>query len=641
MFIDSKCIVAVNQMKKIEKNLIIFLSLCTLNVCMISFCMEQKDKNKTGYKRKREGENSVITEEKARKKRKLTIGDTKVEEIKKKEPVECLFCYESISTQEEKKLRCQHIFHKICIQKYFQENDNRCPACRTSEFCSGCKKMFTQDDFIKDDLGFFRNVCKRPKREDILEKCEHEFHKNCLTDEYCKECPVPVCVQKMQEHRGIQEEPQQEAPTIESDSFIVTQYEDQVHVFNRSTNRPSPHVVTLKQANVESFDIYGDRFLLVEYPIDRHRKECEIFDLEDNNKKYTTFLQEKSILYMDILRNRFLVVLYPGDWYKKECDIFDLQKKVAYKKKVDFFGDTQSCYPFLDNFFIFVEDGYSQKFSIVALQGNANEISISYCSSCFFIVERSNEGKRSFYCLDRRTGISYPLTLKQKKVEETKLVDNTVFQVVYAADEANKTKEECDIFDLLEQKQYTIELRNEDNLSKADLITVFHNRFAMIVYTVGLWKNNDYLCDIFDLQEEKRYTKRGKFFCERGNAFWAIRNNRFFISTYYTDVANCYYVFDLQENKQYTGMILRQDCLGGSLYMRSYIKNNRFLVVVYDDEEEETFAIRCEVYDLHKEKQKQPIAHRTLYECDETTNWCITDDNKLMVDDVDGSIEIY
>jgi len=510
-------------MKKIQRIVIIFLSVYALNVCTPSFGMEQQDKNKTGHKRKRGTQR--VAEEEANKKRKLDIGDAKVERIKKKEPVECLFGCDVVPAEEEKKLRCQHIFHEKCIQKYFQENDNRCPVCRKTEFCWGCKKKFIQDDFIKDDQGVARNVRKRPRGDEILEKCEHEFHKDCLTDEYCKECPVPVCVQKVQEHRENDEGEQQGNSTVTSESFSITLYENhQADVFLRNPRR-SYHFTISLLPNIDDFDIYRDRFFIVEYKGGSNIKECDIFDFH-TYERYTKLLQNKSIESLDVCADRFFIVEYEGDGIKKEVDIFDLQEDTRYTKKVQ----------------------------------NKNLEFLDVRADRFLIVEYEGDGiKKEVDIFDLQKDMQYTKQVQNKTVASLDVRANRFLLVEYEADSNIK---ECDIFDLPGNKSHTRRLQQKEVCD----LTILAGRFFIVEYK---FDGNSKECDIFDLQESKPYIKQLQ---NKAIKAWRTLIDRFFIVEYEGDGdTKDVDIFDLQKNKQYTKQVWNR-------HIHWQIKQERFLV---------------------------------------------------------------
>ena len=43
--------------------------------------------------------------------------------------MECSICYELIDTNNNQILKCNHVFHKECINKWLKKN-NKCPICR-------------------------------------------------------------------------------------------------------------------------------------------------------------------------------------------------------------------------------------------------------------------------------------------------------------------------------------------------------------------------------------------------------------------------------------------------------------------------------------------------------------------------------
>lgn len=59
------------------------------------------------------------------------IEDTSnfIEEIETPEEAQCPVCLENIQSNAVKLLHCEHIFHKNCIERWFQ-NHTTCPVCR-------------------------------------------------------------------------------------------------------------------------------------------------------------------------------------------------------------------------------------------------------------------------------------------------------------------------------------------------------------------------------------------------------------------------------------------------------------------------------------------------------------------------------
>jgi len=342
--------------KNLKKFFVVFFSVYALNMCISSFGMK-KDMNISGCKRKRDDKDANKGKQPKKVKKSLA------------EEEKCMICLDSLDTKESKKLRCQkHIFHEECISEHF-ENDNRCPICRKTEFCWYCRNVFTQDDLEKNEQDIFRNICRRP--QDILNKCEHEFHRNCLTEAIKRECPVPVCVrnraefmQQLADNDNEQEGPQgqQEVPLVRSDSFTITLYDDQVCVVNEYTNNTD--FLRLKQANVEHFAICSDRFLVVFYPSDGSSKECDIFDLQENIQ-YTKNLKQKGITFKLFLNDRFFLIQYQSDEDKREYHLFDLQENKSYECDFEH-NDEVVSYSVYENRFLTIED--SRNFHIFDLQ---------------------------------------------------------------------------------------------------------------------------------------------------------------------------------------------------------------------------------------------------------------------------------
>ena len=59
------------------------------------------------------------------------INTVEYKDLNTEETIECLICTESfIETDDIKKIKCNHLFHKCCIKKWLCEESNKCPVCR-------------------------------------------------------------------------------------------------------------------------------------------------------------------------------------------------------------------------------------------------------------------------------------------------------------------------------------------------------------------------------------------------------------------------------------------------------------------------------------------------------------------------------
>ena len=47
--------------------------------------------------------------------------------------MDCSICFDKITGEDQSVLKCDHTFHKECIDKWF-EKSHRCPLCRNSLF---------------------------------------------------------------------------------------------------------------------------------------------------------------------------------------------------------------------------------------------------------------------------------------------------------------------------------------------------------------------------------------------------------------------------------------------------------------------------------------------------------------------------
>ena len=49
----------------------------------------------------------------------------------KLKPIDCSICYTEITKKDRCELKCEHIFHRLCINKWSDSNlNNTCPMCR-------------------------------------------------------------------------------------------------------------------------------------------------------------------------------------------------------------------------------------------------------------------------------------------------------------------------------------------------------------------------------------------------------------------------------------------------------------------------------------------------------------------------------
>lgn len=55
---------------------------------------------------------------------------TQDEPNSKEERVECAVCLSPIEGDEIKELRCEHLFHKVCIERWVGYGGGTCPSCR-------------------------------------------------------------------------------------------------------------------------------------------------------------------------------------------------------------------------------------------------------------------------------------------------------------------------------------------------------------------------------------------------------------------------------------------------------------------------------------------------------------------------------
>ena len=74
--------------------------------------------------------------------------------------MDCSICFDKISDEEHSVLKCDHTFHKECIDKWF-EKSHRCPLCRNSLFNISCsdrqqnywERVTESDELIKAETN--------------------------------------------------------------------------------------------------------------------------------------------------------------------------------------------------------------------------------------------------------------------------------------------------------------------------------------------------------------------------------------------------------------------------------------------------------------------------------------------------------
>jgi hypothetical protein len=63
--------------------------------------------------------------------RRSKIKEIKYKKVKECTDIECSICLDTIKVGEfEKKLVCNHCFHKKCIDRWFKKDNDSCPMCR-------------------------------------------------------------------------------------------------------------------------------------------------------------------------------------------------------------------------------------------------------------------------------------------------------------------------------------------------------------------------------------------------------------------------------------------------------------------------------------------------------------------------------
>jgi len=72
--------------------------------------------------------------------------------------MDCPICLDEIKEEDKKIIKCSHVYHEKCIEKWFKRS-HKCPLCRDSKF-----NISTED--------YEKNYWERVKKTDELIKAE-------------------------------------------------------------------------------------------------------------------------------------------------------------------------------------------------------------------------------------------------------------------------------------------------------------------------------------------------------------------------------------------------------------------------------------------------------------------------------------
>jgi len=420
-------------------------------------------------------------------------------------------------------------------------------------------------------------------------------------------------------------------------------------------SREPARTVCLQNKTIERYNILEDRFLVVRYAFDGTRKECEIFDLQENKQwiqsrlpERTVSLQNKKVECLCVRANRFLIVDYKADGEERRgCEIFDLQEKYCMRPESDF---TFLSWRFVRNRLLIIEYACIKTKKIVCdifdlrknkthiRQLGPNEICSSwkFIQNRFLIAEYMSEGGRGCHVFDLLQDRQYTKPLKAKGVPYFKMCQKRFLIVRYMADEGDR--DECEIFDLKENRQCTGQI-----LQKTVRWRVRGDRFLIAEYL--LVEEAERECAIFDLEENRQYITR---LPSEKMEKWDILANRFFIVEHkYMDESEskreCI-LFDLQKGRRWTislyeeekeiecwdmvadrFLIIRYQSVRGcfifdkddSLCLSGFNYTKRFFVrLVQGDDRGE-----CEIFDVDAKKYFTiPLQQKTVKHCEVLDN---------------------
>ena len=100
---------------------------------------------------------------------------------------ECSICYENISTSESVKLKCNHIFHKECMEQWVKKSGT-CPLCRYNIFlcdkCSGGGIVYYQYTGIVIPLEERGSIMNRNQSNGIFGIHSYDFEDLVLNSMY-------------------------------------------------------------------------------------------------------------------------------------------------------------------------------------------------------------------------------------------------------------------------------------------------------------------------------------------------------------------------------------------------------------------------------------------------------------------------
>jgi len=79
--------------------------------------------------------------------------------------MDCSICFDEIKEQDQKIIKCSHVFHEGCIDKWFKRS-HQCPLCRKSKFSISTEdfesnyweRVNKSDELIRDEKNIIFRV---------------------------------------------------------------------------------------------------------------------------------------------------------------------------------------------------------------------------------------------------------------------------------------------------------------------------------------------------------------------------------------------------------------------------------------------------------------------------------------------------
>jgi len=459
------------------------------------------------------------------------------------------------------------------------------PLRKSFTYCLLCNKKFK----TKKDLVRF-NVCK------------HKFHKECLKRK--KECPLCFELRKTQK-------PICNGPLMSSNKFAISLSGDHIFkVFDKRKKEASyipmflDHICDFEMSDCGRFLILECNEPILDGKSNTVKRYFQLFDLYQNNKKYTINCLKKVIIGRGILEKRFFVVGYKGD--TKVHQIFDLLHggklyasvglgadnyrsmdisskgrffNVHYEDDVSVVVDLQDdnrqyIRKKLSHFTCFmrqndmvIEDNRNEDRYVVPIQPeDIQDISkdIYLRNDRFFMVRhvrKKTEERVKLTIFDLKDHCKcYTVWLKQKGIRELCFRKNRFFIARYWPGEPGK-RAEATVFDLKDGcKPYILWFKSKH----VKMMDIKDNRFCSIRYKQGEHEQKVEL-GMFDLQgEQKPY---GVWVKTKKIAATLIINNRFIMIRYHDyevcicDMQRQYKPYTMQiKEKKITKVFVQKEC---------------------------------------------------------------------------------